>query len=355
MFSALARRPLRLILALALALALALLALGAAPGCSAPREQILELSGRTMGTSYSIKLAEPPTELDSIALQGRIDARLEQINNTMSTYRPASELSRFNASRSLDWFPVSRELAQVVAQAKAVHALSDGAFDVTVGPAVNLWGFGPSPAPSEPPDAAAIAAVRERIGSDKLEVRLDPPALRKTHADLAVDLSAIAKGFGVDAVARLLDEAGVEHYLVEIGGELRARGHKPDASPWRIAIERPNPLAREVYRVVELRNAAMATSGDYRNFIEWGGRHYSHAIDPQTAQPVTHSLASVSVIAADCASADAYATALLVLGPERGLALAEREGLAAFFVTREGDSYRDQASPAFESLGRESD
>ncbi|MBN2887213.1 MAG: FAD:protein FMN transferase [Chromatiaceae bacterium] len=345
------RRPLHL----PLALACALLVLAVVSGCSSPRDAILELKGRTMGTSYSIKLAEPPSELDSVALQGRIDARLEQINARMSTYRPDSELSRFNASRSLDWFPVSRELAQLVAQAKAVHDLSGGAFDVTVGPAVDLWGFGPKPAPTEPPDATTIAAVRERIGSDKLEARLDPPALRKTRADLAVDLSAIAKGYGVDAVARLLDEAGIAHYLVEIGGELRARGHKPDANPWRIAIERPNPLAREVYRVVELRDAAMATSGDYRNFIQWGDRHYSHAIDPQTAQPVTHSLASVSVIAADCATADALATALLVLGPERGLALAEREGLAAFFVTRHGETHVDAESPAFTALSRTPD
>lgn len=311
------------------------------------------MQGRTMGTSYSIKLVVPAgLGVDLARLHADINARLRTINARMSTYRPDSELSRFNASDSLEWFAVSDELAQLVSRAKAISALSEGAFDVTVAPAVNLWGFGPTPEPSEPPDAATIAAVRARIGDDKLEVRLDPPALRKARADLEVDLSAIAKGYGVDALATLLDAAGIEHYLVEIGGELRARGHKPDHQPWRIAIERPNPLAREVYRVVELRDAAMATSGDYRNFITWDKQLYSHSIDPETARPVEHSLASVSVITEDCARADALATALLVLGPERGMALAEREGLAAFFVTRVGDDYEDAASSAFSALTR---
>lgn len=318
-------------------------------GC-AEQASVVELSGSTMGTRYSIKLVELPPGLSADALQTQIDARLERVNDLMSTYRPASALSRFNASPSTDWQDADPALVDLIALAQTITARSTGAFDVTVGPLVNLWGFGPDEHPFVVPDEPTLALMRARVGSDKLETRLDPPALRKTHPDLDVDLSGIAKGHGVDEVAALLDRLGVAAYLVEIGGELRAKGRKGEDRPWRIAIERPDPSARVPYRVVPLVDIALATSGDYRNVYVRDGKHYSHTIDPSTGRPVEHSLASVTVLAPDCASADAWATALLVLGPERGVALAEAEGLAAFFVTREGDDFSDRATTAFARL-----
>ncbi|RNE88689.1 FAD:protein FMN transferase [Marichromatium sp. AB31] len=327
-------------------------ALLALAGC-AQDDAPVELQGRTMGTHYSVKLYGLPDALSAEQLQARIDARLEQVNDLMSTYRPDSELSRFNASDSGDWFPVSLELAALVALAERISIFSIGAFDVTVGPAVNLWGFGPGQPPEQLPSDAQLAEVRERIGFPRLEYRLDPPALRKEKPGVYVDLSGIAKGHGVDQVAAVLEAAGVTDYLAEVGGELRASGTKPDGTPWRIAIERPEPGVREVHRIVTLHDAAMATSGDYRNFYERDGKLYSHTINPITARPVTHTLASVSVIAADCAQADALATALLVLGPEAGLALAEAHDIAAFFVVREGDGYSDRATSRFAALTAE--
>ncbi|MCG6898198.1 MAG: FAD:protein FMN transferase [Thiocapsa sp.] len=318
-------------------------------GCSRQPE-LVEITGRTMGTSYSVKLVDLPPGLSPAALQAEIDAHLEHVNGLMSTYRPDSDLSRFNASPSTEWFPTSAELVELVTLARSISVASAGAFDITVGPLVNLWGFGPDAHPFSVPDAHLIEETRRRVGYEKLAVRADPSALRKERPDLYVDLSAIAKGYGVDQVAALLDQRGVDAYLVEIGGELKAKGFKPGGAPWRIAVERPDAAARAVYRVVPLRDAAMATSGDYRNFYEHEGRLYSHTIDPSTGHPVDHRLASVTVIAQDCATADALATALLVLGPERGFELAESRDIAAFLISRGGERHEDRATPAFERL-----
>ena len=325
-----------------------------ASGCSEP-DALVEIHGSTMGTTYSVKLVDLPPGLTADALKAQIDARLDTVNALMSTYRPDSELSRFNASRSTDWFPVDPELADLVARAQSISDLSDGAFDVTVGPLVNLWGFGPDAHPFRIPDQQTIDETRTRVGHDKLDVRDQPPALRKAHPELYVDLSAIAKGYGVDQVADLLDRLGVTAYLAEIGGELGAKGTKPGDQPWRIAIERPEATSRSVYRIVALEDDAMATSGDYRNFFEQDGRIYSHTIDPGTGRPVAHALASVTVITEDCATADALATTFLVLGPERGLSLAESLGVGAFFVSRVGDDYAHSATSAFEASVSERD
>ncbi|WP_246156286.1 FAD:protein FMN transferase [Thiohalocapsa marina] len=317
---------------------------------------MLALQGSTMGTTYSVQVTGPlpppaGAEHDPEALQRRIDALLEQINAMMSTYRPDSELSRFNAAATTDWFAVSPELAQVVATAQSISRASDGAFDVTVGPLVNLWGFGPELDTDLPPSQARIDATLARTGYQLLEVRQAPPALRKAHADVYVDLSAIAKGYGVDRVAALLTELGYDNALVEIGGELRGQGVRGPARPWRIAVERPQADGpRRVFRVVQLRNLGMATSGDYRNFFELDGVNYSHTIDPATGRPVHHQLASVTVLAEQCMLADAWATALLVLGPERGLERAESLGLAALLIERQGEALSAQSTPAFDRL-----
>ena len=328
----------------------ALLGLLVLISCSEDQQrETLRMHGETMGTTWSVQVVEPPADLGRAVLESRIRARLDAVNAEMSTYDPDSELSRFNASASRDWFPVSVGLARVVALALEISELSGGAFDVTVGPLVNLWGFGPGAVRADLPSKDDVDEALARVGHEHLAVRSADPALRKAIAGLYVDLSAIAKGYGVDEVAGLLDAQGLTDYLVEIGGELRGRGLNAKGQPWRIAIERPDSGVREVFAVVPLRSLAMATSGDYRNFFEVDGQRYSHTIDPATGWPVRHRLASVTVLDARCARADALATALLVLGPDRGLALAERLGIPALLILREGDDYRTIASPAFEA------
>jgi thiamine biosynthesis lipoprotein len=315
----------------------------------APEHQVLELQGATMGTSYSIQVVDLPSGVDPNALRDRITKELDRVNALMSTYRESSELSGFNRSRSTDWIPVSPELATLVKEAIWTSEVSDGAFDTTVGPLVNLWGFGPGKRTDTAPTDDRIAQARAHVGYHKLSVRQEPPALRKSDPDLYLDLSAIAKGYGVDRVAELLEKTGITDYLVEIGGELRGHGHNGRGQPWRIAVERPDPGVREVERVVELRGGAMATSGDYRNFFEQGGKLYSHTIDPTTGRPVTHDLASVTVLAPRTAKADALATALLVLGPKAGPALAESLGIPALFILRTPDGYEERQSGTFDS------
>ena len=321
----------------------------AAVGCARDTDRLVEFSGPIMGTSYSVKVVDVPEDTDTRALAGEVLATLERINAAMSTYLPDSELSRFNAGRSTDWFSVSAETARVVQAALTVSAATDGAFDPTVGPLVDLWGFGPTLTAGALPDDAAIEAARARVGWRHLSVRLDPPALRKALPDLAVDLSAIAKGYAVDAVAALLEDRQVVDYLVDVGGELRVSGHNGTGQPWGVAIEQPRPGTRAVQRVMRLSAGAVATSGDYRNFYEIDGRRYSHEIDPATGRPVRHTLASVTVLAATAMQADALATAYMVLGPEASLRRAERDDVAVLLLLRDGEGFREVGSPRFES------
>jgi thiamine biosynthesis lipoprotein len=324
--------------------------------CSDPgyERPVQELVGSTMGTTFSVKIVAPPPELDRDALRREIQGTLDAINATMSTYLEDSDLSRFNASASTDWIPVSTELCQAVEAAQVISDFTDGAFDVTVGPLVNLWGFGPDDGIAEPPSPDAVRAAMSNTGHARLHADCERPALRKESAGIYVDLSAFAKGHAVDKVADLLDDRSLPDYLVEIGGELRLRGVNAKSEPWAIAIETPDPDSRSVRTVVHLTNTAMATSGDYRNFFEHGGRRYSHTIDPRNGFPVTHEGASVTVVANTAAFADAAATALLVMGPDEGLALAERESIAAYFLLRLGSGFEERVSSLFanEVLGR---
>lgn len=308
-------------------------------------EQIV-LSGPTMGTGYRITLRPLPDGHTAESLQAAIDERLVAINRVMSTYDPDSELSRLNRNPDGDWITVSEELYTVLAEAQRISELSDGAFDVTVGPLVNLWGFGPDRGDDRVPDEAAIATARERVGYRMLELRAEPLAARKARPDLYIDLSAIAKGYGVDEIAGLLESAGVNHYLVDIGGELRARGVNEQDDPWRIGIEKPEPGERTVREIIGLRDTGMATSGDYRNFFELDGRRYAHVIDPATGWPIRHRLASVTVLHSRCMNADGLATALLAMGPERGFALAEHAQLAALFIVITDEGFESRPTPA---------
>ena len=314
--------------------------------CTDPPSQVVELSGRTMGTRYSIKLAHSPGPGQLAPLQQRIDDRLDAINRMMSTYREDSDLMRFNRTSSTTWQDAPAALVDLVERALRISESSDGMYDITVGPLVNLWGFGNAGDRNTPPSAGQIAELLPTVGYQHLQTRRAPPALRKTVAGLQADLSSIAKGWAVDEIAALLDAEGFTGYLVEIGGEVFARGGKRNGDPWRIAIERPSFTERSIQRVVALHDLAMATSGDYRNFFPAGGKRYSHTIDPRSGMAIAHGLASVTVFARNCAEADGWATALMALGDEQGPATAERLGIQALFIARKDDGFSERVSSA---------
>jgi len=306
------------------------------------------LNGRTMGTSYSVKLSKLPPGKTHKQLKKLIDQSLEQVNDQMSTYRPKSELSRFNTFDKSGWFEVSTDTARVAQRAKEIGRLLAGSFDVTIGMVVNLWGFGPRGVPTKIPSDKQLKQVLEKSGNDQLSVRMSPPAIKKKSSSLYVDLSGIAKGFGADKVSELLSSLGSRSHMVEIGGEVATVGLKASSSPWRIAIERPNLHGkRGIQSIAELSGQSLATSGDYRNFFEKNGKRFSHIIDPRTGKPVDHKLASVSVISSKCLDADAFATGMMVLGFKEGMKLAKKNKLAVFFLLREKGGYVGYSSPEF--------
>jgi FAD:protein FMN transferase len=312
--------------------------------------------GPTMGTHHQVSIAKRPENVELAQLQRNIESLLTEIDRQMSTYRWDSELSRFNRASADEWFPVSAATAEVVSTAQEISEKTQGALDVTVGPLVRLWHFGPDDAGDgatrrnpQLPSAEAIEAAKTSVGYRKLAVRTDPPALRKETSNLEVDLSSIAPGYAVDRMAEILIEHGIKDFTVEIGGEVRSSGTRPDGKPWRVAVERPLKNRREMLLAVPLTDSAIATAGDYRKFFEIGGQRYSHIIDPATGRPVDHPLASVTVVAATCMEADGWDTPLLVLGPKRGYECAEKHGIAALFVLHgdSGDTVR--STPAWQA------
>ncbi|MDA1163645.1 MAG: FAD:protein FMN transferase [Planctomycetota bacterium] len=309
-----------------------------------------------MGTTFRIVVEEElnglsPTSLEP--LRNRINARLDDIENMMSTWRTDSELSRFNVSESTDWFAVSKDVTVVVAEAQRIWKMSDGAFDPTVAPLIRLWHFAEEPGDQTLPLDEAIQAAKANTGFDQIEVRANPPALRKRIPQLELNLSAIAKGFAVDAISELLVKHGYQNHLVEIGGEMRSSGAKHENSrptPWVAGIERPDAWPQVLFATLPLKNQAIATSGDYRNFFEVDGQRYSHTIDPDTGRPVTHDLASVTVLAPRCMTADALATAIEVMGPDRGLEFARENDLPVLMITRATQGLTNKTSENFPRL-----
>lgn len=322
-----------------------LLAMGSVAACARPAQ--VTIRGLTMGTSYVVQLAAPIEDAVRTRLTDLIEAELAAINLAMSTYDPRSELSAFNRRQHLDWTPASRGLLEVIDSASRITTATQGALDVTVGPLVDLWGFGPQYDTRRVPDDAVIKRVRQSVGFHNVQTDQRTGAIRKRHGGTQVDLSAIAKGYGVDRVAMVLDREGVHDYLVEIAGEIRAKGAAAAGTPWRIGIERPVDGGHVVGEIVALDNRAISTSGSTQNFFEQDGRHYSHIIDPRTARPVGHPHIAVSVVAATTMEADAWATSLVVLGPEHGYELAKARGLAALFVTASGSAFDVRATDPF--------
>ncbi|MDX2422567.1 MAG: FAD:protein FMN transferase [Amphritea sp.] len=329
------KRPAALLLA-------ALFMLLALSGCSNEPE-IVAHHGPTMGTSFSVKWVSSDASVDA-TLPAQIDQLLVDINHSMSTYQDDSELSRINQMPAGESVMLSKGLTQVLKQALEISHSSGGAFDVTVGPLVNLWGFGPDGRIIRAPADADIQALRQRVGYHY--INLSGQQLTRER-NVYIDLSAIAKGYGVDKVAELLETAGITAYLVEIGGELRARGTKPDGSHWKIAIEAPVSGERQVQRIIKVNNIGIATSGDYRNYFEEDGIRFSHTINPVTGKPINHKLASVTVLAKDCATADALATAMMVLGPDKAEAYAEEQGVEALMIIKSDEGFVEIMTPGF--------
>lgn len=310
-------------------------------GCSASKEpQIYSIQGPIMGTQYHVKivLTADREELLPRLQQGVLDT-LTEVDRLMSTYKPDSEVSRFNALQDTSWFEVSAPTFEVIQYAQALSQSTGGAFDITVGPLVNLWGFGPKHREDQVPTPEQIQRIRDFVGYQLLELDESRKAIRKKHPKLYIDLSAIAKGYSVDRVAEYLMQQSVKDFLVEVGGEIRAGGVKPGGAPWRVAIEIPESDRRAVEGVVEIGAMAMATSGNYRNYYERDGRRYSHTIDPGTGYPIEHTLASVTVLHESCAIADALATAFMVMGTKQAMEYAVEQGLAVYFIDRAGNEF----------------
>jgi thiamine biosynthesis lipoprotein len=292
-------------------------------GCDAKREHLI--SGETMGTTYHIKVITGYFQ-GIVGLKEKIEKRLDEINQSMSTYIKTSEISRFNDLRRVgEEFKVSDDFFQVMKIAQEIYQMSDGAWDGTVNPLVDLWGFGRGGRINEVPPKSQIAALLPAIGFHRIEV-LAPGYLIKKLAAVTLDLSSIAKGYGVDQVASVIHKAGFKNYLVEIGGEVFARGVRKDGQQWRVGINRPrkNAAVNDVYKAVPLQDQAFATSGDYRIFFEVNGMRYSHVLDPKTGYPVSNGVVSVSILADTCTFADGLSTAIMVMGHEKGLSLINR-------------------------------
>ena len=308
--------------------------------------RVHEFAGETMGTTWNVRLVAAPT-LRREPVRQAIQAALDDVVAQMSTWDATSALARFNRAAPGSWHALPDAFHEVLACAREVAERSNGAFDPTAGALVDAWGFGPAPRRGVP-DAALLAHAQASAGWRRIEIDPTHRALLQPGG-LALDLSAIAKGFGVDLVARRLDALGIVDHVVEVGGELRGSGAKPDGQPWWVQLEHPGGEAA-ARTLLALHGLSVATSGDYRRWFEHAGTRYSHTIDPRDGRPIRHGLAAVTVIHADCMRADAWSTALSVLGPDSGLALADRLGLAARLLVRDGAGFVEQASTAFQAL-----
>ena len=294
---------------------------------TATNAETLKFNGETMGTYYSIVI-DDTAETARDEIQTQIDTCLVDINRQMSTWDPKSEISQFNKSEGVEWFSVSPEFAMVVAESIRIHKLTNGAFDPTVAPLIDLWGFG-TKRPKSFPKQAEIDAAKSKTGMQFVEAQSEPPAIRRTRAGITLNLSAIAKGHGVDRVSQLLTSLGYPSHVVDIGGEDRTGIAKSTGEKWRLGVESP---FGELQRVIECTEQSVATSGDYRNYFEIKGVRYSHAIDPTTGRPVVNPPASISVLSDSCMTADALATGLMVMGTEKGFELAKEQGFSVLYL-----------------------
>lgn len=306
---------------------------------SAPAEEPLRINGPTMGSYYSVVI-DTPGQASQKQLQQDIEAIFARISSMMSTWDNNSEISRFNASDTCNWFPVSPEFAFVAAEALRVHELTEGSLDVTIAPLIDAWGFGSSGKKTIPPPEVIQTALR-KIGSRHLQVRNDPPAIRRCVPGLQISLNSLAPGYAADLVSELLRARGLERHVVDVGGEIHAGRCKLNGAPWRLGVE--SPLGG-LHTAVEMTDSSIATSGDYRNFFIINDRRYAHVLDPRSGYPVEDPPASVSVIHASAMTADAIATGMMVLGPQRGLQIARRQKLDVMFLVVHKDGSMEEFS-----------
>lgn len=293
----------------------------------ATAEEPLKISGKTMGSYYSIVI-DSPGNADAERLRVEIEAKFAEISRQMSNWDNESEISKFNRSESTDWIPVSEDFSRVVQEAKRVHTVTGGALDVTLAPLIDLWGFGRNKGRIVPSNEE-IEQARKSVGMEHIEVRVEPPSIRKDLSAVQLNLSSLAPGYATDEVCRILQSHRLKSHVVDVGGENRAGEAKASGDAWRLGVE--SPLGG-LHKVVDLADQAIATSGDYRNFFVSGGKKYSHILDPKTGRPAENPPASVSVIHRSCMTADALATAMMVLGSERGLEIARQCDVDVMFL-----------------------
>lgn len=316
-----------------------------------PKAAVTVLEGKTMGTFWRVSVVGVD-KARAEELRTKVQTQLDGDDRLLSTWKNDSALMRFNHSRSTTPWPVNEAMADIVTESLRIGRKTQGAMDITVGPLVNLWGFGPDKQPVSTPTQAQIDAAKARTGLDKLTVinRADRQYLQKSIPDLYVDLSTVGEGYAADHLARLMTEEGISRYLVSVGGALVSRGMNADGQPWRVAIQKPTDRENAVQAIVDINGHGISTSGSYRNYYELDGKRISHVIDPQTGRPITHKLVSVTVIAPTALEADAWDTGLMVLGTEKAQQVVREQGLAVYMIMKEGDGFTTWMSPQFRTF-----
>ncbi|WP_313626360.1 FAD:protein FMN transferase ApbE [Kosakonia sp.] len=321
-------------------------------GCdTGSKAQPTVLEGKTMGTFWRVSVVDiSPQQAQS--LRQKIQTQLDADDHLMSTWKDDSALMRFNHSTSTAPWPVSAAMADIVTTSLRVGEKTEGAMDITVGPLVNLWGFGPDKQPVKTPGQAQIDAAKAHTGLAHLTVinRAGEQFLQKDLPDLFVDLSTVGEGYAADHLARLMEQEGIARYLVSVGGALASRGMNAQGQPWRVAIQKPTDRENVAQAVVDINGHGISTSGSYRNYYELDGKRISHIIDPRSGRPIQHALVSVTVIAPTALEADAWDTGLMVLGTEQAKEVVTREGLAVFMIIKDGDGFRTWMSPQFSAF-----
>ncbi|HFT4258828.1 TPA: FAD:protein FMN transferase ApbE [Klebsiella quasipneumoniae] len=316
-----------------------------------PASTATVLDGKTMGTFWRVSVIGVD-EAKAQALRAKVQAQLDADDRLLSTWKNDSALMRFNHAADTRPWPVSEAMADIVTLSLRIGAKTDGAMDITVGPLVNLWGFGPDKQPVATPDAQAIAAAKARTGLQHLQVinQSGRQFLQKDIPDLFVDLSTVGEGYAADHLARLMEQEVISRYLVSVGGALVSRGMNGEGKPWRVAIQKPTDRENAVQAIVDINGHGISTSGSYRNYYELDGKRISHVIDPQTGQPITHKLVSVTVIAPTALEADGWDTGLMVLGPEKAQQVVREQGLAVYMIVKEGEGFKTWMSPQFRTF-----
>ncbi|VUS89396.1 FAD:protein FMN transferase [Klebsiella spallanzanii] len=327
------------------------------PGCDSatspqtPKSAATVLDGKTMGTFWRVSVMNLD-DAKAEDLRQKVQAQLDADDRLLSTWKNDSALMRFNHSPSTAPWPVSEAMADIVTLSLRIGAKTHGAMDITVGPLVNLWGFGPDKQPVKTPDAQQIAAAKARSGLQHLTVinQANKQFLQKDIPDLFVDLSTVGEGYAADHLARLMEQEGISRYLVSVGGALVSRGMNAEGQPWRVAIQKPTDRENAVQAIVDINGHGISTSGSYRNYYELDGKRISHVIDPQTGRPIDHKLVSVTVIAPTALEADGWDTGLMVLGPEKAQDVVREQGLAVYMIVKDGDGFKTWMSPQFRAF-----